>query len=390
MKPESMVVQDAMTGERHRLAWQPGGLVSRTPIAAALEPEWWLAPPLFDVQINGFAGVDFQQDDPGESDLLRAVRGLRAAGCTRFLPTLITDDWPRFTRRLRAFKRCRDDCVELRRAMVGWHLEGPFLSDQPGYHGAHDPALMLDPRPEHLRELRAIVGTDPLLLTLAPERTGAIEAIRIARQLGFVVSLGHTNASAAVLAEAVAAGASGFTHLGNACPQNLDRHDNILWRVLETAGLHVSLIPDGLHVAPPLFRLLHRLLPAEAVLYTTDAMSAAGSPPGRYRLGGWMLDVGDDGVVRQPGGSNFAGSSLTPVAGVFRAATALKEEWTRSWRRFSQTPAHWLRMSSVVAPERLTDFCLVNVTLAGALAGLRVFVAGEEFVHGREHLVDGK
>ncbi|MHB9010178.1 MAG: hypothetical protein ACYDC1_24985, partial [Limisphaerales bacterium] len=76
--------------------------------------------------------------------------------------------------------------------------------------------------------------------------------------------------------------------------------------------------------------------------------------------------------------------------GVFRAATALQEGWARSWRRFSQTPAHWLGMSSVVAPERLTDFCLVNVTRDGALAALRVFVAGEEFVHGREHLVDGK
>src|SRR5207302_6592169 len=138
---------------------------------------------------------------------------------------------------------------------------------------------------EKLTELSEIARDEPLLLTLSPEREGAIEAIHLAVSKGMKVSLGHTNASADILRQAVKAGATGFTHLGNGCPRELDRHDNILWRVLETPGLMVSLIPDQIHVSPPLFRLLDRELSADLIYYITDAMSAAGMPPGRYKLG---------------------------------------------------------------------------------------------------------
>jgi N-acetylglucosamine-6-phosphate deacetylase len=102
--------------------------------------------------------------------------------------------------------------------MPGWHVEGPFLSDEPGFHGAHPPELMPDPTPQHIHDIQDVVGNDPLLLTLAPERSGAMTAIRAGVSAGFRISLGHTNADSRQLAQAVAAGAHGFTHLGNACP----------------------------------------------------------------------------------------------------------------------------------------------------------------------------
>src|SRR5262249_35277760 len=142
-------------------------------------------------------------------------------------------------------------------------------------------------------------GDDPVLLTVAPERNGALRAIELAVAHAITVSLGHTNAPTEILRRAVAAGARAFTHLGNGCPRTLDRHDNILWRVFETPGLMVSLIPDRIHVSPPFFRLAHRVLGSESIYYTTDAMSAAGSPPGSYRLGHLKLEVGADQVVRQ-------------------------------------------------------------------------------------------
>jgi N-acetylglucosamine-6-phosphate deacetylase len=230
----------------------------------------------------------------------------------------------------------------LQQALAGWHIEGPFLSEKPGFHGAHNPALMLDPTPAHIQELRDIAGDDPLLLTLAPERDGALEAIALAVSLGIRVALGHTDAPAERLRAAVAAGAKGFTHLGNGCPRELDRHDNILWRVLETPGLTVSLIPDGHHVSPALFRLLHRTLDPASILYTTDAMAAAGAKPGRYTLGGLTVEVGDDQIVRQPGRPNFAGSALRPIEGVFRAARMLNCPWQEAWRRFAEVPAAFM------------------------------------------------
>ena len=122
------------------------------------------------------------------------------------------------------------------------------------------------------------------------------------------VSLGHTNASAEVLRQAVAAGATGFTHFGNACPQELDRHDNILWRALDTPGLTAGLIPDGIHVSPVLFRLVHRLFDPDGL--TLDRRTP--SPP-RARLPAatpladtrWML-----AWIKSSGG---LGNPTTPV-----------------------------------------------------------------------------
>jgi N-acetylglucosamine-6-phosphate deacetylase len=181
-----------------RVRWASGIITHLEPVARPAE-EVWIAPPLFDVQVNGYAGVDFQRDQLTTEDLLRAVRALRADGCATFLLTLITDEWSQLTARLRHLVAVRAASDELKSAIAGWHIEGPFLSPEPGFHGAHDPALMLDPSPEHIRELRAITGDDPLLLTLAPERSGALEAIKLAALLGIKISLGHTNASAAVL-----------------------------------------------------------------------------------------------------------------------------------------------------------------------------------------------
>jgi N-acetylglucosamine-6-phosphate deacetylase len=366
------------TGMPIRLSWREGLITSLQPAVESSPSEHrWIAPPLVDLQVNGYAGVDFQQDDLKPEPLLTAVRALRRDGCTRFLFTLTTDDWHAMLARLACARRAVGSDPELRSAVAGWHFEGPFLSAQPGYCGAHDPAMMVDPTVAQLDELRAAAGDDGGLLTLAPERPGAMAAIKRAVELGFKVSLGHTNATAGELAEAVAAGATGFTHLGNACPQMLDRHDNILWRVLDTAGLCVSLIPDTHHVSPPLFRLIHRLLKPFQVLHTTDAMAAAGtSPPvdgtgtNSFTLGRLRVEVGGDGVVRQPGRTNFAGSSLTPVDGVFRAARMTGKPWQEMWLASSLRPAEFMGWTSELKAGQPASFCLLDFDPAGRLLKL--------------------
>jgi N-acetylglucosamine-6-phosphate deacetylase len=250
---------------------------------------------------------------------------------------------------------------------------------------------MLDPTTEHVRALRAVVGEDPVLLTLAPERGGAPRAVAAASNAGFRVSLGHTDADAQQLDEAIAAGATGFTHLGNACPQHLDRHENILWRVLdrlrpqdavrspetgagntrdalpgtttgqEQSPFSASLIPDGLHVPETLFRVLHAAAAPSRLFYVSDAMAGAGAQPGPATLGPLELQVGADGVVRQPGCTNFAGSALRPMDGVFRAARMLNVDWAECWDRFSVLPAEWMgwpvNRLEIGSPA---DFCLFD------------------------------
>ena len=350
------------TREPVRVTWREGKILSLTKTEEQPATNLWLAPALVDLQINGYGGVDFQRDGLSLEQLLRASRALRRDGCGKFFFTLITDEWPKMLARLEHARRLRAQSPELQDALAGWHMEGPFLSDQRGFCGAHNPTRMIDPTPEHLHALRAVTGHDPVLLTLAPERAGAIDAIRLARALGMTVSLGHTDASAEVLRAAVEAGATGFTHLGNGCPRELDRHDNILWRIADEPRLGASLIPDGLHVSPAPFRLLHRLLDAgRLIYYTTDAMAAAGAGPGRYTLGELEVEVGADQVVRQPGRTNFAGSALTPFEGVFRAAKMLNGPWQECWRRFSEAPAQWVGLRNEIRIDEPAAFCLITL-----------------------------
>lgn len=348
------------TGEPVSVSWEDGVITRVSSAAAEVPHNLWVAPALFDLQVNGYAGVDFQQDGLTTRDLLHAARMLRRDGCTRFLLTLITDDWTALTARLEHLKSVRSQEPELGSAIAGWHIEGPFLSSEPGFHGAHDPAKMLDPTPERIRKLRKLTGEDPVLLTMAPERRNAIESIRFARSLEMQVSLGHTNASVELLKQAVDAGATAFTHLGNGCHATLDRHDNILWRVFETAGLTVTLIPDGIHVSPPLFRLVHRILPGNSVTYVTDAMSAAGASPGTYSLGKDRFEVGTNRVVRRPGSAYFAGSSLRPVEGMRVAAGMLRTNWQACWQRGAEVSARLMGLRSGLEPGNPAELSLLE------------------------------
>lgn len=362
------------TGKPVSVRWQNGVITSIDEISSAPE-NLWIAPALFDVQVNGYGGIDFQQDDLTTEDLLSATQQLRRDGCARFFLTLITDEWAKITARLRHLKKLRDENPELKSAIAGWHIEGPFLSDKPGFHGAHNPALMCDATREHIFQLRTATGNDPLLLTIAPERCGAIDVIAFAKSQGITISLGHTNASAEILCDAVQAGATGFTHLANGCPRELDRHDNILWRVFETPGLNVSLIPDNIHVSPALFRLVHRALPKENIFYTTDAMSAAGAPPGKYKLAHMELEVGEDQIVRQPGKTNFAGSALKPIGGIFRAAEMLNCSWRKVWPRFSEQPAKFVGLKNELALGSRANICVLKMTHENLLEELKVVAA---------------
>jgi N-acetylglucosamine-6-phosphate deacetylase len=365
------------TREPVRVHWKNGKILFIERSNANPSRKTWIAPGLVDLQINGYAGVDFQQENVSADHLHRAVHRLAEGGCTRFLLTLITDRWEKMLERLQHYRKLRAQSPTLQSAIVGWHIEGPFLSDKPGFAGAHDASLMMDPLPDHIHQLRKFAGDDPVFLTLDPERLEAIAAISLATSLGVKVSLGHTNAQHKRLLQAIKAGAVGFTHLANGCPRELDRHDNILWRVFETKGLKISLIPDAFHVSAPLFRLIHRTVGGESIYYTTDAMAAAGAPPGRYTIGRLLVEVGEDGVVRQPGSPLFAGSGLEPVRGAFRAAEMLDCPWQETWPRFSDVPAQVMGLPSGLQVGEPASFCVLQVTPESWLESLQVYVNGE-------------
>jgi N-acetylglucosamine-6-phosphate deacetylase len=305
-------------------------------------------PVFFDLQVNGFGGVDFQ-GAPTLAEVRRACVAMRAASMGRILATFITD-YPEATEaKLRLFEAHRQADPLIAETIVGYHLEGPHLSAESGFRGAHAPELMSDPDWNAFeRQQKAACGRIRLV-TLAPERKGSDEFIRRAVGSGVRISLGHTNAMDAEIDAAVRAGATLCTHLGNGCPAELHRHDNIIQRLLARDELTACFIPDGIHLPPQVLRNLVRAKPEGKVILTTDAMAAAGAGPGRYRLGRMDLEVGEDGVVRLPGSPYFAGSALRLDRGVESATEWLGLPPSSVRAMASEVPARLLGFSTGVS-----------------------------------------
>lgn len=270
------------------------------------------SPSLFDIQVNGFAGVDYQQLDLSAEQLRHSVDALHRHNTTRIFLTLTTDSVDNLCAKFRRVETYRAADPVVATTICGYHLEGPYLSPVDGFRGAHRAEYMRPPVWDEFQKIQEAAGGNIRLITIAPEWEGSDDFIRRAVKSGVEVSLGHTDASRDDISRAIDAGARFCTHVGNGVPQQLHRHDNVIQRLLARDELIAFFIPDGIHLPPFTLRNLFRAKPAGKALFTTDAMSAAGAPPGRYTLGNVEVEVGSDRVVREPGRPNFAGSALAP------------------------------------------------------------------------------
>lgn len=268
----------------------------------------WVAPALFDLQINGCDGRSFNSDRLTIDDIRHVVDVCHRHGIGGLCPTLVTNSFAAFAHGLATLRRaCESDRV-IGRAVEGIHLEGPSISAEDGPRGAHPKAHVRPPDEEEFCRLQEAAGGRVRLVTLAPEHEGALRFIERRVTEGVVVALGHTAASAATIRDAVRAGARLSTHLGNGCHAVLPRHDNYIWEQLAADELWASLICDGHHLPPAVVKCFVRVkTPARTVL-TCDAGSLAGLPPGRYREWGQEFEVHPAGKIVVPGTSFLAGS----------------------------------------------------------------------------------
>jgi len=268
-----------------------------------------------------------------------AVAVLRRHGVAGIFLTLITDEIDAHCRRLENFEKLRAISPAIDRMIIGYHIEGPWLSPEPGYRGAHPPGPMHAPSLAEFERLQSAAGGRVRLVTLAPEWPGSAECIAALTRAGVHISLGHTDASEAQIDEAIRAGARFGTHVGNGVPLQLHRHDNVIQRMLARDELIACLIPDGIHLPGFVLKNFFRAKPPGRVLFTTDAMSGAGAKPGRYKIGRLEIEVGEDGVARNPGGNGFAGSTLAPDEGVQRCASYIGLSLAESAALWSTAPA---------------------------------------------------
>ena len=269
------------------------------------------SPGLTDLQVNGYAGVDFNDDALTADALDHALAAMRSANVAICLPTLITADEATLTNRLAAL----DAAVAASRLgpqmVPGFHLEGPFLNPTPGYAGCHPPQAMIHPDPAILARLTKHLRRPVLLLTLAPEQPGALPLIVWARSQGMVVAMGHTAADHPTTQQAAAAGVTLSTHLGNALPQPQPKFLNPLMAQLAADALSASFIADGIHIPPDVLKILIRAKTAARSILVTDATAAAAAQPGLYSFAGMTIEHTEDGSVRLPGTTTLAGSALT-------------------------------------------------------------------------------
>ncbi|MEZ6043592.1 MAG: N-acetylglucosamine-6-phosphate deacetylase [Planctomycetaceae bacterium] len=287
----------------------------------------FVAPGLFDIQINGYHGLWFCSETLTEDEVTRIALALADRGVPQFFPTLITCS---FEAMLHGVNTIRQACLgnKLVAGMVrGIHLEGPSISDQDGPRGAHPRQHV---RPACLKELerwQEASGGMIRLITLAPESPGAVDFIRSATAQGIVISIGHTAATPDQIHAAIQAGATLSTHLGNGCAAMINRHRNIFWPQLADDRLSVSVIADGWHVPGDMLKCIVRCKSYDRLLLTCDVSGFGGCDPGSYQAGGVAVDVLDDGRIVVAGQTEFlAGSGATTGDCVAQLLNVMKPE----------------------------------------------------------------
>jgi N-acetylglucosamine-6-phosphate deacetylase len=268
----------------------------------------YLSRGFLDIQVNGYQGVDYSGENLDKDQIDRIVRTLAAGGTTRHLPTIVTSSAERIVRNLRVIAEAVASDPYLKAAIPGIHVEGPFICDEDGPRGAHDKRFVRDPSIEELDAWQRASGSLVKIITVAPEREGAIRFIEEAVKRKIVVAIGHTAATAEQIARAVEAGAELSTHLGNGSHAVLPRLHNYLWEQMSEDRLRASIISDGFHLPGSVLKVIQRTKGLERLILVSDVAFPGGYEPGVYRWGDVEVEVHPDGHLGLSGTSFLAGA----------------------------------------------------------------------------------
>jgi N-acetylglucosamine-6-phosphate deacetylase len=322
--------------------------------------EEFLAPGFIDLQVNGFAGVDYNDPDAEHDRIAQSIQAMFTTGVTRFFPTVITGPETHMLgaiRNLAAAKRRFENAqMPEAHAMFGFHIEGPHLSPEDGPRGAHPLEYIRPPDFAEFERWQAAADGNIRLVTISPEWEQTAAYIRSLIRNGVVASIGHTRATSEQIQAAVDAGASMSTHLGNAAHSTLHKTQNYIWDQLAQDRLAASFIVDGIHIPSAFFRSAVRSKGVERSVLVTDAVMPAMCEPGFYNLGQVDVELRANGSVVLRGGDRLAGSAL----------------------RMDHAIGNTIQMAGLSLTEALA-MATTNAARAGRVAGrLRGLVPGEK------------
>jgi N-acetylglucosamine-6-phosphate deacetylase len=334
-------------------AW--GGVPSDWP-QNRLPPGVFLAPGFIDLQANGGGGV-LLNDQPTVEGMRTIARAHRRFGTTACLPTLITDTREKMRAAVAA---ARSICG--RDGVLGLHLEGPFIS--PLRPGVHRPDRIAEPGAGDLEELCELAGAGRSLVTLAPECVPA-GFVRTLASSGVRISIGHSEASAAVVMQAVEDGATGVTHLFNAMPPLSGRAPGVVGAALAERRLTAGLISDGIHVDPVSIRAAFAAKGSDRIALVTDAMPTVGTSLDRFELSGRTIRLADGRLTTDEG--TLAGAHLDMASAVRNAVRLAHIPLEDALRAASLTPARYLGLDSergALVPGARADLVALTQELA--------------------------
>ena len=349
---------------------------------ASADNTTWIAPALIDIQVNGFAGFDLNVATVTPEDVSAMVRALWKVGTGFLCPTVVTGSFDRIRNSLHAIIGASKADSLVAHSILGIHLEGPYISAEDGPRGAHPLEHVRDPDWDEFQRWQDIADGKISIVTLAPEKQGAIPFIEKLVADGIVVALGHTDASVDDIQAAIDAGARLSTHLGNGAHALIRRHPNYIWEQLGADELWASLIVDGHHLPPSVAKSMMRAKTLDRCLLVSDAVALAGMKPGIYQFAEKSVELTADRCVRLVGTEYLAGSAIELARGIENSVRFAGISLEEAVSLATLQPMRLLDMKAQV--ETKTNLILFEWDAAQCEINLIATIVGNELVYRAE------
>ena len=301
----------------------------------------WIAPGICDVQVNGVGGISYKAEDLTVEQVIETTDWMYKTGTAKWCPTVTTSSAEDAIQGLRLLAEACEQSENADASFCGIHVEGPYISSEDGPRGAHPLEHTRDPDWDEFQRYQDASGGRIVIFTLAPEREGALGFIEKAAATGVVVSIGHSGATPEQIADAVSAGATMSTHLGNGAHAMIPRHPNYIWEQLASDDLWAGVIPDSHHLPPSVLKSFYRAKRREKICIVSDIAAVAGLPPGVYgnTVGGGGVELAENGRLSLAGTPYLAGAALFLDTGIANMVTYTDADLTDAVHMATANPA---------------------------------------------------
>lgn len=325
-------------------------------LRSRVDQEAWLSPGLIDLQVNGYQGDDVNAEGVDADVILSLTKKVIATGVTTYLPTIITASEAKITAALRAIAEARR-CSRLVADSVPYvHVEGPSISPAEGYRGAHAREHIRPPSLEEFARWQQASGDLVEMVTVSPHWEGAEDYISALSKAGVYIAIGHTDATPEQIRRAIDAGATLSTHLGNGSAGMMHRHANPLWPQLADDRLTATLIADGHHLPADMLKSILRVKGTARSILISDAVAAAGLPPGRYKAPvGGDVELHSDGRLSLAGTEFLAGAVRPLKDGILRAVSCGEISLAEGLNMATANPGRFVGSRGILRPGASAD-----------------------------------